>query len=312
MKTTIKKSLLGAVCLAVVGAYSANAAFLVAESSSGKAELYGSNGTHLSTFATGLSTPLGVAEGGGFVFISTYGNDMINKYSPSGTSLGVVNSSATGHGPAGLAFINGRIQGAAFNISYLTSSGPDPAAEDGNPATPLSYLFYTPFVGSVHGLASAAPNGFSDIVYYTGQNGANGTLGYWQPGVDAGTIYDFGATTVRGVVAGGSNTMYVAMYDLNKVVKMTFSDGGWTASDFITDINNPIGLAIDGNNIYVSSFLDQTISGYSLVDASFQSSFNTLGAPQYFIVTAVPEPGSVSLLMATGLGALVWRRRRQA
>jgi hypothetical protein len=314
MKTSLlpnasKPALLATLVAGALGiAPSAMAAFLVAEMNTGKAELYNATGTHLSTFASGLSAPIGVAEGGGSVFISSYGNDMINKYTPGGTSQGVVNSGAAGHGPTGLAYINGRIHGAAYNIGYLTSSAPDAVAEDGNPGSPSSYLYYSPGT-TVHGVASAAPNGFTDIVYYTATVGGTGEVGYWQPGVAAGTVINLGTVDLRGVVAAGSSTLYVAEFSANKIVKVYFDGIGWVSSDFITGINTPVGVAIDGGNLYVSSFDDKTITGYSLGDASQVSQFTTLSNPQYFAITSIPEPASFGLLAAGAL--LVIRRRRQ-
>ena len=106
---------------------SAQANFLVAESGSGRAEIYGSAGNYLGTFAAGFITPMGVAEGGGYVFVSDLTGSYVYKYSMGGSPLGIVNQGAVGggHMPAGIAYANGRINGTAYGISYVTSSAPD-------------------------------------------------------------------------------------------------------------------------------------------------------------------------------------------
>jgi PEP-CTERM motif len=323
MKITIQKLFLGAACLVALGASSANAAFLVMENS-GNAQIYSSSGTFLSTFASGLSTPVGVAEGGGYVFINQYfggvgGNGgTTTKYSTTGMNLGIVNSAsaANNHNPAGLAWADNRIMSAANGINTLTSSGPDfpsPGAqgpEDGNPATPLSYLFYTPSNSSVAGVASANPNGFTGVYFsYSSSADNSGGVGYWNPGVAAfDSIAAVGAgSTPRGLVTDGSGNLFFALQGSGIIKKR---DASGVVTDWKTGLNSPTGLAIDGGNLYVSSFNGMTISGYSLADASFQSSFTTLSNPQYFAISSIPEPGTIGLLAIAGLGLFFARRKR--
>lgn len=314
MKTTVQKILLGAACLVALGTSSANAAFLVAEGTT--AQLYSSSGTSLGAFATGLSTAIGVAEGGGYVFISDYSAG-VNKYSASGTPLGVVNSSSGpfAHGPTGLAFSGGRIDTAGFNLNYVMSSGPDfpspgpQGSEDGNPATPISYLYYGSPAGP-HGMTSAAPNGFSGVYYTTSTGNSSGTLSYWDPGVSAAdSIIAFAAgTSPRGVVADGAGSLYGALLSTGEIWKR---DGAGIVTTWKTGLNSPVGVAIDGGNLYVSSFNSGSITGYSLADGSQQSTFSTLGAPQYFIVTAIPEPSTWALIGIGLFGAVVFHRCRR-
>ena len=300
----------------VAGAFlpvgSAQANFLVAEFGTGKAELYGTTGSHLSTFAGGFITPIGVTEGDGFVFVSDLLGSYVFKYSTNGTPLGVVNQGAVGgnHQPAGIAFVNGRIHTSAYNINYLTSQAPDVWTEDGDPNTPSAYYYYTPAPdGNVHGLASAVPNGFSDIVYYTtsAANGS-GTMGWWQPAVGAGTIVVFPTnSSPRGVVAAGANTMYVALLDADKVVKCTHDGVSWSYVDWKTNVASPVGLAINSGTLYVSSYVSQTITGYSLADGSEVSQFYTVSSPQYFAVVSFggsePPPAPQLQLLSASIGS---------
>jgi hypothetical protein len=300
--------------LVALGTSSANAAFLVAEGTT--AQLYSSSGTSLGAFATGFGSAIGVAEGGGYIFISDYSAG-VNKYSSLGTPLGVVNSSSGpfNHGPAGIAFSGGRIDTAGFNANVVMSSGPDfpspgpQGSEDGNPATPISYLYYASPAGP-HGMTSATPNGFSGVYYTTWNTGdSSGTLSYWDPGVSAlDSIISFApGTTPRGVVADGAGSLYGALYSTGEIWKR---DGAGTVTTWKTGLNSPVGVAIDGGNLYVSSFTDQSITGYSLADGSQQSTFSTLGAPQYFIVTPIPEPGTIGLMAIAGLVVFFARRKR--
>lgn len=314
-----KPALLAALVAGALGiAPSAMAAFLVAESNTGKAELYGATGTYLGTFASGLSTPLGVAEGGGNVYIGSYGTGQTTKYSPSGTSLGVINSGADASwGLVGLAYTGGgRINQAFLDYSatgLVTSQLPDAGMENGSPGTVgVDYFYYQG--GPAHGIASLVPNGFlGGAAAYTRQNNdGSGALTYWLPGIDAGNYVSFAAGSyARGVVAAGNNTFYVALGGLDKVVKVNYDGTSWVTSDFITGISSPVGVAIDGGNLYVSSYSGQTITGYSLANATQVSQFSTLSNPQYFTVTSIPEPGSCGLLAAGAL-LIIRRRRRQA
>ena len=322
MKTSLlpnasKPALLAALVAGALGITpNVKAAFLVAESNTGKAELYGATGTYLGNFASGLSTPIGVAVGGGNVFINELfggagSGGQTTKFSSAGANLGVVNSSASPnfHYPAGLAWSDNRINSAAFGINYLTSSGPDAGPEDGDPGTPLSYLYYAPTTATIHGVASANPNGFTGVYFsYASQVDGSGGIGYWDPGVtafDSITTVPV-ASTLRGLVTDGSGNLYFALNGSGEIWKR---DGAGTVTTWKTGLNSPVGLAIDGGNLYVSSFYGQTITGYSLANATQVSQFSTLSNPQYFAITSIPEPASFGLLAAGAL--LVIRRRRQ-
>lgn len=289
---------------------SARADFIVAESNTGNAELYSSTGTHVGTFASGLATPIGIAVGGGNIYINELGGGaggggQTTKFSETGVNLGVVNSAATNfnHQPAGLAWSDNRINSAAFGINYLTSSGPDAGTEDGDPGTPLPYLFYPPSTATIHGVASANPNGFTGVYFsYFSLVDGSGGIGYWDPGV---TAFDSIATvpagaTPRGLVTDGNGNLYFALLDAGEIWRRD-SEGAVTT--WKIGLDSPVGLAIDAGIIYVGSFNGQTITGYSLEDGSQVSQFSTLSNPQYFaIVTLAAVPVLPKLRMVSAGG----------
>ena len=306
----IQNMILGVACMVALGVSSASAAFLVNESS-GSTEIYSSSGTPTGTFATGLNIPLGIAEGGGYVFIGEYGTGKTLKYSTSGVALGVVhnNAGSDGWGTAGLAFANGRIQASLYVAGYVTSIAPDAGTEDGDPFTPSGYMYAAVADawnnGNPSGMTSLAPNGFAGSVAFTTVNvDGSGALNYWTPGdIGFGTYVTFTTGAgARGVVAAGNSTFYVALFDAGKVVKVSY-DGvlGWTQSDWLTGLNTPVGLAIDSGNLYVSSYLGQTITGYSLADASLQSSFSTAANPQYFALVTLAAEAALPKLRMVGV-----------
>lgn len=293
---------------------SARADFIVNEQD-GNARLYSSAGTPAGTFATGLATPIGIAVGGGNIYINELfggagGGGQTTKFSEAGVNLGVVNSAASPnfHYPAGLAWSDNRINSAAFGINYLTSSGPDAGPEDGDPGTPLSYLYYAPTTATIHGVASANPNGFTGVYFsYASQVDGSGGIGYWDPGVTAfGSIATVPPGSVpRGLVTDGSGNLYFALYGTGEAGtgQIWMRDSVGTVTTWKTGLDTPVGLAIDAGIIYVSSYSGQTITGYSLVDGSQVSQFATVSGPQYFaVVTPAAGPALPKLRMVSAGG----------
>jgi hypothetical protein len=288
---------------------SARADFIVNEQD-GNARLYSSEGTPAGTFATGLATPIGIAVGGGNIYINELfggagGGGQTTKFSEAGMNLGVVNSAASPyfHYPAGLAWSDNRINSAAFGQNTLTSSGPDAGTEDGDPGTPLSYLYYVPSTATIHGVASANPNGFTGVYFsYASEVDGSGGIGYWDPGV---TAFDSIATVPagsvpRGLVTDGSGNLYFALLNAGEIWKR---DALGIVTTWKTGLDSPVGLAIDAGIIYVSSYNSQTITGYNLSDGTQTSQFSTTSNPQYFaLVTLATEPVLPKLRMISAGG----------
>ena len=282
---------------------SARADFIVNEQD-GNARLYSSAGTPAGTFATGLATPIGIAVGGGNIYINELtggpnGGGQTTKFSEAGVNLGVVNSAATNFSrqPAGLAWSDNRINSAAYGLNTLTSSGPDAGPEDGFPGTPLSYYYYQPTTSTIHGVASANPNGFQGVYFSYSAGDGSGGIGYWNPGVAA---FDSIATVPagsfpRGLVTDGAGNLYFVLFGSGEIWKR---DEAGVVTTWKTGLNSPVGLAKDAGIIYVGSFNGQTITGYSLVDGSQVSQFATSSNPQYFaLVTLTAEPVMPKLRM---------------
>ena len=287
---------------------SARADFIVNEQD-GNARLYSSAGTPAGTFATGLNTPIGIAVGGGNIYINElFGGPgtggQTTKFSQAGVNLGVVNSDATNnsHQPAGLAWSDNRINSAAYGINYLTSSGPDAGTEDGDPGTPLTYLYYNPTTATIHGVASANPNGFTGVYFSYSAGDGSGGIGYWNPGVQAfDSICSVPAgSTPRGLVTDGSGNLYFALFGSGEIWKR---DSAGTVTIWKTGLNSPVGLAIEAGIIYVGAFYGQTITGYSLADGTQVSQFSTTNGPQYFaLVTLSTEPAVPKLRIVGASG----------
>ena len=282
---------------------SARADFIVNEQD-GNARLYSSAGTPAGTFATGLATPIGIAVGGGNIYINELfggaGGGQTTKFSEAGVNMGVVNSAATyfGHQPAGLAWSDNRINSAAYGLNTLTSSGPDAGPEDGDPGTPLSYYYYQPTTATIHGVASANPNGFTGVYFsYASEVDGSGGIGYWD---SIATAFDSIATVPpgsvpRGLVTDGEGNLYFALVNAGEIWKR---DSAGVVTTWKTGLDSPVGLAIDAGIIYVGSFNGKTITGYSLADGSQVSQFATTNQPQYFaLVTLTAEPVMPKLRM---------------
>jgi hypothetical protein len=281
----------------VIGYKSDNFTNFIVNEQDGNARRYSSAGTPAGTFATGLGAPLGIAAGGGNIYINEHtggagGGGRTTKFSEAGENLGVVNSAATNnsHQTAGLAWSDNRINSAAYGINNLTSSGPDAGPEDGEPGTPLAYLYYQPTTATIHGVASANPNGFQGVYFSYSAGDGSGGIGYWNPGV---TAFDSIATVPagsfpRGLVTDGAGNLYFVLFGSGEIWKR---DATGVVTTWKTGLNSPVGLATDAGIIYVGSYNGQTITGYSLVDGSQVSQFATTNQPQYFaLVTLTAEP----------------------
>jgi len=188
----------------------------------------------------------------------------------------------------------------------------------------LSWAFYDP-AGS-----GANASGFKDFVILGGYSAADG----YTSTADYGSTLDLQSTYNPGVddllclgaYSGGNNAFYQVRV-LNTSTPSqgaTFIAGGWynttaartvgwhTASIVLgapNGANTPVSMYIDGNDV-----LDEVLGPSSMdavntliVDGGWGSQY---GAYDNFVLSQVPEPGTLGLLACGGLAALVLRRRR--
>jgi hypothetical protein len=277
--------------------------FLVTGWNGASVTKFSPNGVNLGVFRAGAANPSGVAEGGGYVYITQGPHHWIGKYNPvDGNNLSPSSMSTNcvggGHGPQGIVYENGRVYVAAFTISYLTAFAPDNGEEDGNPATPSGY-FYAETTAGPQGVTSAVPNGEpAGTVYYTTvATDGSGALGKWRVEGDApGTFAPVELTNAtfpaganaRGVVAYGGN-VYVALYSLNKVVKYSIADQ--TVTDFVTGLNGPYGLGIAAGYLYVAQHNNGLMRAFDLGTGVEKYSFSLGDSPVYFTI----RPGAFVL-----------------
>ncbi|UZT97000.1 T9SS type A sorting domain-containing protein [Chryseobacterium fluminis] len=60
------------------------------------------------------------------------------------------------------------------------------------------------------------------------------------------------------------HTMYIGLYELNKIVKINLSQPGLPPTDVVTGVNRPYGLALKDHTLYISEFGANRISKFNL------------------------------------------------
>ena len=269
---------------------------------------YSDGGTFLGTFASGMSTPIGVAHGGttGPVFVGQFGNGEIRKFTADGRDMGVVLGGQPDWQPAGLAFSGGRLYAASIRHKALASYAPDADAEDGDTNTPSSQQILPDLPVAPHGIAPAEPNDLPGV-YFTTSNDetGEGTLSYWD-GMDGNRemvicTFEKGAKP-RGVVAADGN-VFVALLGAGKVVKVTAAGAiedwmsplnSFSGPQYVGE-NTPVGLVAHDGKLYVSAYGMRDLGGrkvfsYRLADKIPQETITSPFPPQYLaFVTPLPE-----------------------
>ena len=265
-------------------------------------------GTFLGTFASGMSTPIGVAHAGttGHVFVGQFGNGEIRKFTADGRDMGVVLVGQPDWQPAGLAISGGRLYAASVRHKALASYAPDAGAEDGNANTPAPQQVLADLPVAPHGIAAAEPNQLPGV-YFTTSNDetGEGSLSYWDGA--AGTrekvicTFEKGAKP-RGVVAEGGN-VFVALLGAGKVVKVNSTGkiedwmsplNQFSSPQYVGE-NTPVGLVAHDGKLYVSAYglRDQggrKVFTYRLADRAPQETITSMSPPQYIaFVPPVPE-----------------------
>ena len=269
---------------------------------------YSDAGTFLGTFASSLSTPIGVAHGGttGHVFVGQFSNGEIRKFTADGRDMGVVLAGQPDWQPAGLAFSGGRLYAASIRHKALASYAPDADAEDGDTNTPSPQRILPDLPVAPHGIAPAEPNDLPGV-YFTTSNDetGEGTLSYWD-GMDGNRemvicTFEKGAKP-RGVVAADGN-VFVALLGAGKVVKVTAAGAiedwmsplnSFSGPQYVGE-NTPVGLVAHDGKLYVSAYGMRDLGGrkvfsYRLADKIPQETITSPFPPQYLaFVTPLPE-----------------------
>ena len=308
--------------LGLMFAMQASADILVVEGND--VRRYSDAGTFLGTFASSLSTPIGVAHGGttGHVFVGQFSNGEIRKFTADGRDMGVVLAGQPDWQPAGLAFSGGRLYAASIRHKALASYAPDADAEDGDTNTPSPQRILPDLPVAPHGIAPAEPNDLPGV-YFTTSNDetGEGTLSYWD-GMDGNRemvicTFEKGAKP-RGVVAADGN-VFVALLGAGKVVKVTAAGAiedwmsplnSFSGPQYVGE-NTPVGLVAHDGKLYVSAYGMRDLGGrkvfsYRLADKIPQETITSPFPPQYLaFVPPFPEDrtGDSGFLSLGGNGA---------
>lgn len=268
--------------------------FYISNQNSTKVQTYDSNGTFLGTFVNGPVTTEAVAfDPAGNVYVLGASAGVVEKYSPTGTDLGVY-ASLNLNSPIAMAFDSG---GNLFVSNFLGGGNVIKFGPGGAPST-----IFGDAGTNAHGLVL---DGAGNV--YVSDYGGNRVVKF-----TPGGILSVFASTSRptGLVFDQAGNLYVANSTANQVTK--FSSTGTNLGIFANaNINSPDGLAFDSaGNFYVANAGNNTVTRYSSTGA-FHSVFVSTGLDMpVWIAIQVPEPASLGILGA-GLGCLMFQRRRR-
>ena len=296
-------ALLAAIWASACGAAAPAGSFYVGNGGDGSIKVVTSGGV-VSTYATGLSTPRGVAfDSANNLYVANNGDSTIRKITPGGV-MTTFASGLSGNDLYGLAIdsTSGNIFVSAINLSDTSQSAIlkfTPAGVMSTFATltsPGGLVFdnnHNLFVTlAVAGPAGEATGGINEV----------SPLGVVTPVISTGMSDPIGLALL------GTGDLYAAELAGNKRILHTTTSGG-TVTQFATGVGTPYGETFGGDGrLYVADFangqLDAVTSGGAV------STFATgLSSPRFVTVGPdVPEPGTLALL-ASGAGLVLWRRR---
>lgn len=296
--------LLFTIAIVLLGTRLASASmFYVSNGGDGTVQVVTLTGSH-STYATGLTTPRGLAfDSSNNLYVASSGDGTIRKIAPNGTSS-IFASGLTGE-LYGLAIDSstGNIYVSDQNLSDVTNS---------------SILRFTP-AGVMSTFATVnAPGG---LVFDSSHNlfvtyAFSGTGGSAVGGINevspAGVVTSFVSTGISdpiGLARSSTGDFYAAEdTGSNRIMHVT---SGGSLSVFATGVGTPYGEVFgpDGR-LYVADFADGSINAISSVGvvSPFASGFSS---PRFITLgpDAAPEPAAISLI-ALGAPALLARKRR--
>lgn len=239
----------------------------------------------VTTFASGLTAPLGLAfDNSGNLFVAE-GNTggTISKITPDGTVTTFASGFSGAYGAYGLAFnSSGDLFTANEDIGTISKITADGTV--------------TAFASGLNNPIGLAFNSSGDLFV---ANEGNSTISKITPD---GTVTTFASALIgsRGIAFNNSDDLFVANYD-NSTVSKIAPDG--TTSSFASGLNNPLGLAFnDSGNLFAVNVGDGTIS--EIFQDGIVSSFASgLDGPQFATFQPAPEP---STLLLAGLGGFAF------
>lgn len=289
-------------------------------------------GSNEGTFVSGLGNVIGVTTLGDHVYVGSYAESRVYRYSyPTAGTGTVVADTSSGMGqPAGLTTgADGKVYIASFSNNQIMTY--DPVAN-------TTSTFVTAGQGGLarpHGLAFGPDGGlyvgsFDGNVYrYTG-GGASDPSALYSGAVYANVNTGAADSGPRGLTFGpdrsgdGSRDLYVTDQQ-NKQIRVyagPLETGGLQPGAFIETyigylaaepgaLTDPVGVEFVGSKFYVSDFVQQKIKVYDGATGTFETDLvAAVGAsPNYFAVT-VPEPGTVAQAILGLAGLLGFRACR--
>lgn len=257
----------------------------------------------VSTYATGLSTPRGLAfDSSNNLYVASSGDETIRKIAPDGTSS---------------IFASG-LAGPLYGIAIDSSTGNIYVSEQNlNDTTNSSILRFTPAgvmstfatVNSPGGLVFDASHNLFATVAVAGTGGsADGGINEISP---TGVVTSFVSTGLAdpiGLARSSTGDLYAA--EFSGSLRIMHVTTGGSLSVFATGVGTPYGEAFgpDGR-LYVADFADGSINAISSggVVSPFASGFSS---PRFMTLgpdaSAVPEPTAISVIM---LGSVLILRK---
>jgi hypothetical protein len=250
-----------------------------------------------SVFATsGLNVPCGLAfDASGNLFVANDGGDSVLKITPAGVSTVFANSNLgipydLAFDPKGNLFVvNNRIN----TLVKFTPQG----------------------VGTVIGDSSSGINTPSGMACDAAGNAyvlnGNQTIEKFAPDGTHSIVAGVAFTTTHGVdfatdlAFDHAGNMYVGNRGDNTITKFT-PGGTWSVfATFATGVNVPYGMAFDSSdNLYVVNNGNHTIEQFTPEGTgTVFANISNVSQPEFIAI--VPEPSSVGLTLACGVGWLV-------
>jgi sugar lactone lactonase YvrE len=280
----------------------------VANQSSGTVSEYSGSGTYLGNLASGLNDPDYVTvDRSGDVFVSVYGGQSIQEYSPQGNLLLTIPVS----------YSPGQVQVAA-NGNLLVSDYFGSNVFQYSPTG--EYLGVFSSLGLSRAGTSTLDSSGNLYIADFDRSDDGGLIRKISPtGVDLGN-FATGVGPVGGIAFNSTGDLYAVIsgtpFGVKDMIVEYSATGVYLGVLTESGLDQPGGIAIgpDGN-LYVANYGNNTIEEFSPsgVDLGVFASTG-LNGPTGIAISSVPEPSSAVLLITAGLTILTYgtvRRRRR-